>query len=138
MVLTARFYIEGHELEEKGIPLLTCNYSFKQDIDPRGLPKSGVKGGVINLSFRSMDDEEIMWWMISSQSDKNGKILFAGGEAEKVFKTLEFKDARCIYYNESFIRDGEMIEEITISAREITISGATHLNTWTKYEGSSN
>ena len=135
MVLTARLYIEGHESGNEGIPLLSCNYRFTQEIDERGLPKSVVKGGVINLSFKSMDDEEIMWWMLSRQSDKNGEIMFAGEEGEKLFKRLEFKDARCVSYYESFIRDDEMIQEISISAREITLSGATHTNTWTKYEG---
>jgi hypothetical protein len=134
MVLTARLYINGHESGSEGIPLLTCNYSFTQDIDQRGLPKSEVKGGVINLSFRSIDDQEIMHWMISAKADKSGKISFSGEETEKVFKSLEFKDARCISYHESFVRDGEMLEEITISAREISISGVTHVNTWTKYD----
>ena len=134
MVLTARLHIEGHETEDEGIPLLTCDYSFSQDIDQRGLPKSQVKGGVITFSFSSIEDEEIMWWMVSPKADKNGKILFSGGDGEKVFKSLEFKDARCIYYRETFTRDIGMIEELSISAREISLSGATHTNTWTKYD----
>jgi hypothetical protein len=133
MVLTARLYINGHESGNEGIPLLSCSYSFTQDIDQRGLPKTEVKGGVITFSFNSIDDQEIMHWMISSKADKSGKITFSGEQTEKVFKTLEFKDARCISYRESFVRDGEMVEEITISAREVTISGVTHTNTWTKY-----
>jgi len=136
MVLTARLYIHGHESGNEGIPLLTCSYSFTQDIDQRGLPKSEVKGGVITMSFKSIDDQEIMHWMISSKADKSGKISFSGEETDKVFKTLEFNDARCIVYHESFIRDSEMVEEITISAREVTISGVTHSNTWTKYDTS--
>ncbi len=134
MVLTARLHIKGHQLESEGIPLLTCNYSFSQDIDQRGLPKSEVKGGVITMSFSNMNDYEIMWWMIASKADKSGKIIFAGDETEKAFKTLEFKDARCISYLDSFVRDSEMIEEIVISAREVDISGVTHSNSWTRYE----
>jgi hypothetical protein len=99
------------------------------------LPKTEVKGGVIILAFNSIDDQEIMHWMVSSKADKSGKITFSGEDTEKVFKTLEFKDARCISYHESFIRDSEMVEEITISAREISISGVTHINIWTKYDG---
>ncbi|NCB08383.1 MAG: hypothetical protein EOM73_09490 [Bacteroidia bacterium] len=134
MVLTSRLYISGHESGNEGIPLLTCSYSFTQDIDQRGLPKTEVKGGVITLAFNSIDDQEIMHWMVSSKADKNGKITFSGEDTEKVFKTLEFKDARCIAYHESFVRDSEMVEEITISAREISISGVTHVNIWTKYD----
>jgi hypothetical protein len=135
MVLTARLYINGHESGNEGIPLLTCSYSFSQDIDQRGLPKSEVKGGVITFTFNSIDDQEIMHWMVSSKADKSGKIAFSGEETEKVFKTLEFKDARCISYHESFKRDSEMIEEISISAREISVSGVTHVNIWSKYDG---
>jgi hypothetical protein len=133
MILTARLYIEGHELEGEGIPLLSCEYSFTQETDERGLPKSVVKGGIIKLSFNSMEDEELIWWMISAQSDKNGKIVFAGEEGEKIFKTLEFTDARCVYYHESFIRSADMTNEITISARELTVSGVRHTNKWTNY-----
>ncbi len=134
MVLTGRLHIEGHELEDEGIPLLTCDFNFTQDVDQRGYASSKVKGGVVNMTFISVDDEEIMWWMMSYRADKNGKILFSGGDSEKVFKTLEFKDARCVYYRERFTRDVEMIEEITISAREICLSRATHINTWTLYD----
>jgi hypothetical protein len=135
MVLTARLYIDGHESGNEGIPLLSCTFSFSQDIDQRGLPKSEVKGGVISFVINSMDDQEIMQWMFSAKSDKSGKITFSGEDTKKIFKTIEFKDARCIAYHESFVRDSEMVEEITISAREVTISGVTHSNTWTKYEG---
>ena len=136
MILIARLYIDGHETGNEGIPLLSCSYSFTQDVDERGLPKSMVKGGIINLSFISMDDADILWWMISHQSDKNGSIVFAGEEGERIFKTVEFNDARCVYYHETFARNTEMINEITLSAREITVSGISHLNNWTNYEGS--
>jgi len=134
MVLYASLHISGHSTEDEGIPLLNCDYSFLQDIDERGLPKAQVKGGVISMTFNSIEDNEIMHWMISPTSDKSGKIQFSGGEGEKVFKTLEFKDARCFFYHEYFTRDAEMIEEIKISARVISISGATHTNTWTQYD----
>jgi hypothetical protein len=137
MVLTARLYIKGHETGNVGIPLLTCSYGFTQDVDQRGLPKSEVKGGLISILFNSIDDTEIMQWMISPKGDKSGKIEFSGEENEKVFKTLEFKDARCISYHESFVRDSQMVEEIVISAREVTISNVTHKNTWTKYSSGS-
>jgi len=133
MVLTARLFISGHESGNEGIPLLSCSFSFTQDFDQRGLTKSEVKGGVISLVMNSIDDQEIMQWMFSLKADKSGKITFSGEETEKIFKTIEFKDARCVAYHESFVRDSEMVQEITISAREVTISGVTHLNKWTKY-----
>lgn len=134
MILTARLHISGHETESDGIPLLSCEYSFKQDVDERGLTTGKVKGGIINLTFISIDDSEIMFWMFNSLSDKSGRIVFSGEEGQRIFKTIEFLDARCIYYFESFQRDGEMVTKITISTRRLTISGTDHLNHWTNYD----
>jgi len=134
MILTARLFIAGHETEKDGIPLNTCEFSFSQEVDQRGLPVSAVRGGIIRLSYGSFDDPEILWWMISSEADKSGKILFSGIESSKAFKTLEFKDARCISYHETFSRDNEMLVELTLSTRQITISGVDHINIWSGYE----
>jgi len=134
MLLTARLYISGHETEKDGIPLNSCEFSFSQDVDQRGLPVSAVRGGIIHLSYGSFDDPEILWWMISSEADKNGKIEFSSVESSKSFKTLEFTDARCINYRESFTRDKEIMVELVISARELSISGVNHSNSWSGYE----
>jgi len=134
MILTARLFITGHETEKDGIPLNSCEFSFSQDVDQRGFAISKVKGGIIHLSYASFDDPEILYWMISSEADKNGKIQFSGVESAKAFKTLEFKDGRCINYHESFSRDKEMTVELTISAREIIVSGVDHANSWSGYD----
>jgi hypothetical protein len=134
MILSSRLHIEGHPKEQEGIPLLTCNFSFDQDIDQRGYPTSTVKGGVINLSFVSEDDSDILQWMFNREADKNGKIVFASTENTRPFKTLEFTNARLVHYDESFTRDVEMIMSLTISTRTLEISGATHINIWTGYD----
>jgi hypothetical protein len=133
MILTANLYLAGHTTEKDGIPLKTCEFSFSQDVDQRGLPESSVRGGIIKLTYGSFDDPEILWWMVSSLADKNGKILFTGVESSKAFKTLEFNDARCVFYRETFNRDEEMITELTISARSITVSDVNHTNAWSGY-----
>jgi hypothetical protein len=136
MILSARLHIEGHPKAQEGIPLLTCNFSFDQDIDQRGYPVSSVKGGVIHLSFVSEDDMDIVNWMFMSEADKNGKVVFASTENTRPFKTIEFTNGRLIHYDESFTRDVEMVMSITISSREIAISGAEHINVWTGYDES--
>jgi len=134
MILTAKLHVEGHSMEIEGISLLSCSYGFVQDVDQRGMPKSDVKGGTIKIQLYSIDDQEIMQWMITSDADKNGKVEFSRDDEDgKVFKTIKFMDARCISYQESFVRDGVMLTEILISARELTISDVTHTNTWSGY-----
>lgn len=134
MILTAKLFIEGHQTESEGLPLNSCDFQFKQEVDERGLPVSTVRGGIIDVSFASLDDSDLIYWMISSAADKNGKIVFSGMESSKAFKTLEFKDARCIKYHERFQRDFEMTVDLTISAREIIICDVTHANSWSGYE----
>ena len=134
MILTARLYIKGHETEKEGIPLEYCEFSFSQDVDQRGLPISAVRGGIIHLSYASFDDPDIINWMMSNESDKNGTIEFSGVESSKAFKALDFNDGRCINYRETFNRDNEMRTELTISAREIGLSGMNHYNIWSGYE----
>jgi hypothetical protein len=133
MVHKARLHLKGHKEEGKGISLLSCSFGFVQDVDQRGMPKSEVKGGLITVAYESTDDTYIMQWMISPTADKQGKIEFLSEEDAKALKTLDFNDARCVSYHESYVRDGSMITEITISARELKLSAVEHKNAWTKY-----
>jgi hypothetical protein len=136
MVLSAKLHIAGHQNEKEGIHLLSCEYRFSQETDQKGLPTSKVHGGLIDLSFASIDDNEVFQWMISEDADKDGKISFSGDNTSKPFKTLEFKDARLILYEEKFYDQSEMITYLTISAREINISGVKHSNAWLGYKPS--
>lgn len=130
MVLSTTLHIDGHKTAKEGIRLKYCNFYFSQAMDSKGLPNSIVHGGVINLSFVSIDDTEIIQWMISADAAKNGKITFVGDNNTKAFKVLEFRDARLVAYSENFTDESQLITSLTISARELTLSGVTHANPW--------
>ena len=134
MVLSAKLHVEGHQNEKEGINLLTCDFSFSQDIDQKGLPTSRIRGGIIALCFVSLEDTEIIQWMISEDADKNGKITFSGDNNTKPFKTLEFKDARLVRYHESFTDQAQLVVTLSISARELSISGVKYANVWLGYK----
>jgi hypothetical protein len=138
MVLSAKLHIKGHKSEKEGISLMSCDYHFSQSIDNKGLANSIVQGGIINLSFASIDDNELIQWMISEEEDRDGKILFIGDSNSKPFRTLEFKDARLISYNESFSDQSYMITSLSISVRQFILQGVKHTNAWLGYEGSGN
>ncbi|MCX6225283.1 MAG: type VI secretion system tube protein TssD [Bacteroidia bacterium] len=129
MILTAILFIEGHATEQDGIPLNSCDYAFTQEVDQRGLPVAQSQIGIINFSFASFEDSEIVWWGMSNTA-KNGKIVFTGMESTKAFKTLVFQDGHCIKYHEKFSRDIEMTIDITISARYLELSGVMHEDNW--------
>jgi hypothetical protein len=138
MVLSAKLHIKGHKSEKEGISLMSCDYHFSQSIDNKGLANSIVQGGIINLSFASIDDNELIQWMISEEEDRDGKILFIGDSNSKPFRTLEFKDARLISYNESFSDQSYMITSLSISVRQFILQGIKHTNAWLGYEGAGN
>jgi hypothetical protein len=138
MVLSAKLQIKGHKSEKEGISLLSCDYHFSQSIDNKGLTNSIVQGGIINLSFHSIDDNELIQWMISEEEDRDGEILFIGDSNSKPFRTLKFEDARLISYSESFSDQSYMITSLCISVRQFTLSGIKHTNAWLGYEGTGN
>jgi hypothetical protein len=133
MVLSASLHIKGHKLEKEGITILSCRFGFSQSVDSKGLTTSRVQGGEVVLSFNSSDDTEIVQWMMSEEGDKDGKITFMGENNTKPFKTVEFTDGRLVSYDESFENQYHMVTTLTISARQIVISGVKHTNTWSGY-----
>lgn len=134
MSLTARLHIEGHSNEDTGSPVLSCDFGFSQDIDETGMVQSRVRGGIISLSIRGVDDSDILQWMMDQGSTKNGRIQLSGYSTTGVSgprRRIEFEDGYLINYRESFANQTDVVVHLTISARKITVSGVDHENIWT-------
>lgn len=132
MSLTARLHIEGHNNEEKGIPILSCDFGFNQDTDGRGRATSTIRGGIINVTIRGIDDSEIIQWMVNTGMQKNGKITFSGVTSTGPARKIEFFNAFLISYHESFANESDIIIQLVISAHRLQISGVDHENLWVK------
>ncbi len=130
MSLTARLHIEGHNNEQKGIPVLACDFNFTQDIDGRGKATSRIRGGIINVTLRGIDDSEIIQWMMTATALKNGRIAFSGVTSTGPGRKIEFKNGFLISYNEHFANESDITIQLVISAEYITISGIQHSNWW--------
>ena len=135
MSLSARLHIEGHSKEDSGIKILSCDYSFSQDVDARGYKTSKVRAGMINITLTGVGDTEIVQWMISDNVLKNAKITFSGGIDTGPQRSIEFKDALLVNYDESFSDQTDITINLTISARTIEISGVKHESKWTLNDG---
>jgi hypothetical protein len=134
MSLTARLHIEGHSKEEKGIKVLSCDFSFSQDVDNRGMVSSNVRAGLINVTIPGIGDNEILQWMLGRDDTKNGKITFSGVIDTGPHRSLEFEDGVLVSYHESFTDQSDIIISITISARIISVTGLRHESLWVKQE----
>ena len=130
MAFSATLHIEGHPREQDGINVVSCDFSFDQQVDAAGVPISRVSGGIINIGLKNENDYELMQWMFSNAA-KNGKIVLSSGMADnQSFQTIGFKDANLINYHQSFSEESEVAVSLTISCREVEISGATFTNIW--------
>jgi hypothetical protein len=131
MAFSATLHIQGHPREQDGIPVISCDFSFNQQIDQRGLPNSRVTGGVINIGLRNVNDYDLVLWMFSQDAHKNGKIVFSSGTSDnQSFQTIKFSDAVLVSYHQSYSEYSEISVNLTISCREMDISGATFENIW--------
>jgi hypothetical protein len=130
MSITARLHIEGHSKEKEGIRVLSCNFGFRQDVDARGMQTSRVKPGLINLTVKGTEDAEIVQWMFSQDSMKNGKITYSGFTGSGPVRKVIFQDAILVSYSENFTDQSDIIINLTISARKITIAGIDFETFW--------
>jgi hypothetical protein len=114
-------FSDGKEFE-----VLSCNYSFDQTTDEKNRPGSKVQGGSIFVQITSSADTFLLGWMVNPSKKTNGSIIFKMiDDEEATMKELEFVDAYCVGYSESFssIAPSSMALSLSIAARKITVSG---------------
>lgn len=120
------------EIEGKTHRLLQCSYALKRDTDKTGRPSSEPQGGFITFEVESSDDNDFYEWMIDPFAKKSGNIIFYRRDQKAKMKELSFEEAYLVSYSESFEASGDapMKQTLTISAKVISISGATLTNPW--------
>lgn len=127
MSFLARLELDGEEMS-----ILHCGFRFSQNIDATGKPVSRPKGGTINLTVESTGDTQLFDWMVNPTQTKNGKVTFYRRDTSSKLKVLEFTDAHCVDYNETYSHTGDhpMQIELVISALEIKLNDSEYKNNW--------
>lgn len=120
------------ELDGKTFNVLNCSFSFHQNVDPTGRPSSDVRGGMIHVSIESTEDTSLFEFVTDPHGFKDGKITFFKRDQDSKMKELEFKQAACVEYSETFdaVSSTPMSTHFTISAREVHIGQGQHINPW--------
>lgn len=120
------------ELDGKTYNVLNCSFSFHQNVDPTGRPSSDVRGGMIHVSVESTEDTSLFEFVTDPHGFKDGKITFYKRDQDSKMKELEFKQAACVEYSETFDAVGStpMSTHFTVSAREVHIGQGQHVNPW--------
>ena len=127
MAFKATFTLDG-----KTFNILNCHYALHQNVDATGRPSSDVRGGTVTVTIESTDDNTIYTWMTDSHAFKDGKITFYKRDQDSKMKELEFKQAACIDFAESFDANSSspMSLSFTLSAKELSLGGDSHANPW--------
>ena len=119
--------IDGGEVN-----VLHCGFRFTQTIDATGKPTAIPRGGMIDVTLETDGGTELFDWMISPTLTKSGAITFYRRDSMSKLKTLEFSDAHCVDYYETFdhVGDNPMQVQLSISARELKLNDSEFKNNW--------
>ena len=130
MAFIAKLHFEGED--EEGIDVFHCGFRFSQTTDATGKPTAIPEGGSINLLIEGTGDTDIFDWMVNPTQTKNGDITFYRRDTMSKLKKLEFTDAHCVEYYETFDHVGEtpLQIQLTLSARELKLNDSEYKNNW--------
>jgi hypothetical protein len=116
--------------------VIDCDYEFTQDTDSSGKPCGITKFGRISVTVETISDPVLIKWTLGSANIRSGSITFFKDDSGKAkLKSLNFKQAVCVYLHERFTSYGEnpMITELAFVAQEVSIDGEDYESQWTNF-----
>jgi hypothetical protein len=128
MAFLAKVSIDGGE----EMNVLNCSFRFTQTTDATGKPSALPQGGYLSFVVESTKETDLCDWMISPTGTKNGVVTFYRRDMYSKLKTVEFTDAYCVDYHESFDHKGEhpMQISVVICAKTLKINESEFKNNW--------
>lgn len=122
------------QLEDSEYDALSCDYSFRRDVDLKGRPDSNVYGGTIRLLIESNDDTNIVARLMNQFKPVLGSVTFHKGIDAAPMKELSWENGHIIKYNELFDATSKEPMKIyfEISAEKITMGNETVDHKWPK------
>lgn len=120
---------------EDEMNVLRCDYRFHQQIDVTGKASTIALGGTINVTVTNINHQGLFDWMINTHHTKNGKITFIRYDTMSKLKILEFENALCVEYHETFDAAGDhpMVLQLKLSAHIIKLDDTVYKNNWPGY-----
>jgi hypothetical protein len=112
--------------------ILEVSYELYQEVDASGRPSSVARGGQIQITIESTAKDKYFAAASDSFDRLEGSIQYLKRDTNAKLKELKFKEAYVVRYKEHFSSTGEnpLTETFVLSAKEITMGTATHINDW--------
>lgn len=119
--------------------VLEAEFEVTQQVGRSNLPNRTPEIGLIHLVVESSTGGELFEWGLAGTLTKNGSLTFISRDYSDTLKTLEFDNAFCIGYKETFRSDGSlpMKTSLTISPHRIRMHGIELCNPWGGFSASS-
>ena len=112
------------DIDGKTFDILDCSYSFHQDVDEStGRVTSGVKGGIVSFYVISTDDDTFISWMLDPHALKDGKITFYKSNQDSKMREINFTQAACVHFSETFGKEELTTIGIKMLAQTMDIDG---------------
>jgi hypothetical protein len=120
------------EVAGKKLNVKQCSYDLTQEVDATGRPSAITRGGRIRLVVESNGETDLFEWMVNNFERKDGSITFYKRDTDAKLKALNFKEGYLVKFEETFDSNDHnpMSIAFTISAREISMNNASHVNEW--------
>lgn len=127
MSFKAKLKVAGKEYN-----ILDVKYSLRQEVDATGRPSSVTRGGKIDVTVESTGETDLFEWMCNNFERKEGSVVYFKRDSDATLKELKFKEGYLIGFDEEFhaIDSNPLKTTFTISAKEITLGNASHVNEW--------
>jgi len=82
----------------------TYSFEFTQAFDTDNQPTAVPRGGTITVQLEAFAQDvnpDLLDWMLKPDMKRNGRIkVYKSSDPNVLLKTIEFKDAYCVYYKE--------------------------------------
>ncbi len=119
-------------IDDDTMNILDCSFSFEQGADHSGKPSQRPRGGQIDVLIESTKKTDFLEWMLSTDSVKSGEIVFYKRDNLSGLKKIEFKNAFCLKYEESFhATDKDPFRtRLVISTKELSVNSTNYQNLW--------
>lgn len=122
-------FLDGHSYR-----VTRCSYGFSQATAHRGRAAAKVRSGVIALGLSVPDGDALVDWAASPSKKLNGQLVFRDIGSPMVRELVEFEDAYCVGYDETFAAgnkdDGAYECVLHISAGKISVGAEVKDNHW--------
>ena len=124
-------FIDDGQSEEHFYNVLECSFEFNVATDRRGKRIENLRGGQISLLLESSQKEDFLQWMIDSDENRNGEIIFYKRDMMATAKKIFFGCADCIHYSEEFHAEGKIPMKTRIVIAPFVVSiGDTQVHLW--------